>query len=300
MKLIMKKSIHLCFLCFSILIVTAISAAAKPATLTWDQSSEPVIVGYKIYYRTNTPSFPFNGTNLSEGASPIVVDGVNSTSLRVDLPDDGNIYYFTATSVSNTGLESMFSDIVASEWVPHLLTPTNNASTSNVATFAWDPHPAGDHLTFDLYYGTDPNFDSNTMAFTSPGTFRSNWPPFELNITITLAILLSLLMAIISTKRRANPLWNPIRMGLCIGVFILQASCGGSGGVDDLGDSIDTTVPGTEAPTPSTLFTDVVTDIETTQYQVTLQPNTQYYWKVVAVDNWGKTYESIPQKFTTL
>jgi hypothetical protein len=51
---------------------------------------------------------------------------------------------------------------------------------------------------------------------------------------------------------------------------------------------------------PSSLFTNVITDIYATEYEVTdLQPNTQYYWKIIAVDNWGVTYESITQNFTT-
>jgi hypothetical protein len=56
------------------------------------------------------------------------------------------------------------------------------------------------------------------------------------------------------------------------------------------------------APEPSTAqFTEVVPDIYGTEYQITdLQPDTQYYWKIVAVDNWGNTYESITQEFTTI
>ena len=109
----MLKSIKLLLLLL-LLIATAIPAAAKTVTLAWDASSSAEIENYKVYYRTDTPTFPFNGTNLSEGASPIVVNG-STFSLAIDLPEDGSIYYFTTTASNNTGLESIFSNIVASE-----------------------------------------------------------------------------------------------------------------------------------------------------------------------------------------
>ena len=106
------------------LIATVIPVSAQIATLVWDQNTEPEVVGYKIYYRTDTPTFPFNGTSLSEGASPIAVDGSANTSLPVDLPDDGKVYYFTATAVTDAGIESSVSNIIASEWIPYLLALT--------------------------------------------------------------------------------------------------------------------------------------------------------------------------------
>ena len=55
------------------LIAVATQASAKDATLVWDPNTEPEIVGYNIYYRTDTPTLPFNGTNLSEVASSILL-----------------------------------------------------------------------------------------------------------------------------------------------------------------------------------------------------------------------------------
>ena len=49
------------------------------------------------------------------------------------------------------------------------------------------------------------------------------------------------------------------------------------------------------------MFTDVIYDINSTEYEINdLLPNTQYYWKVIAVDNFGVTYESVTQSFRTL
>jgi hypothetical protein len=308
----MEKPMKSLLLSLLFVITSIIPVVAEGATLAWDQNPEPEVVGYKIYYKTNTTTFPFNGSSLPEGASPITVNGANNTSLTVDLPDDGNIYYFTATAVSSSGLESTFSDIIASEWVPHLITPTNNVAVNTDVRFAWNPHPSGENFTFDLYFGTDPNFDTSTASFTTPGTFSSNWPRFEPHSSLMLVVLLSMLMVMINPDR-VKRLWRPFRFGLCIGVFVIQASCGGGSG-DDFVTSTGTTVmdPGTTVMDPGTTVTDpgtnptpalsttVVTDINATEYQATLQANTQYYWKIVAQDNWGNIYESIPQKFTTL
>ena len=215
----MTKSNKSLLLFLLLLIATAIPLSAKAATLTWDPSPSTEVIGYKVYYRVNTATFPFNGTSLSEGASPIAV---TKNYLTIDFPNDGNIYYFAVTAVSSTGLESSFSDIAASEWIPYLITPTNNAAVNTVVNFAWEPHPSGDYYSFDLYYSTDPNFNTSTTAFTAPRTFSSNWPPFTLNTSITFAVLLSLLLAMISTGR-VKRLWHPVRVGVCIGVFVIQA-----------------------------------------------------------------------------
>ncbi len=287
----MKKSIKLFSLCIIVLIATAIPAVAQLATLAWNQNTQPEVVGYKVYYQIDTPAFPFNGTTLLEGTSPIIVDGAANTSLTVDLPDDGNIYYFTATAISDTGLESSFSDIIASEWIPYLLAPTASSAIGTAATFAWDLPPTGYNVTYELYYGTDPNLDPGAAVVAPTIPANSGWPQINLMLTIPLALLLSMLLAIKSDQSKRA--WRPIRIGLCIGIFALQVSCGGGG---DTGSVPVTTTPDPAVP----LTTTVVTGITSTDYLVTdLQPESQYYWKIVAVDDQGFPYESLSQTFTT-
>lgn len=283
----MKKSIKTCLLCLQLLIITAMPVAAESATLTWDQNTEPEVVGYKIYYQTNAPDFPFNGTNLLEGPSPIIVDGSANTSLLINLPEDDNIYYFTATAFSDNWRESSFSNIIASEWIPSLLAPTNNALIGTVVTFEW-AHPPTNYkpgtsiLSFELYYGTDQNLDGSAMGVFTPNTFSTNWAQFKLSIAILLAILLSLLMAI--RDGFVKRIWHPVCVGIGIGILVTQTCCGGGGGDDG----------------EISLGTYVVTDINDTEYQVSdLQPDTRYYWKIVAVDNFGKHIVSLTHGFTT-
>ena len=70
----MKNSIKLFLLCSTILVLSVLPATAQLATLAWDQNTQPEVVGYRVYYQVDTPTFPFNGTTLTEGVSPIIVD----------------------------------------------------------------------------------------------------------------------------------------------------------------------------------------------------------------------------------
>ena len=164
-------------------------------------------------------------------------------------------------------------------------------------SFSWGLPPSSYTVSFDLLYGTDPNLGATTTASSAPGPSNFNWPQ---NIAIPLAILLSLPMIILVNRKKR--LWQPIRVGLCLGIFLLQASCGGGGGGGSDDSVPDTLIPGIVSPDPNAIpFTNVVTNILDTEYQITdLQPETQYYWKVIAVDNWGNPYESLTQSFTTL
>ena len=72
-------------LCILLLIARVIEVSAQNVTLAWDQNTEPEVVGYNIYYRTENPAFPYNGESLSEGDSPIFVEDAASNSLPLGL-----------------------------------------------------------------------------------------------------------------------------------------------------------------------------------------------------------------------
>lgn len=289
----MKTMIRLISLSVLFLIVGAVTATAQTATLAWDPSVQPEVVGYNLYYRTDTATFPFNGTSLPEGASPIYVAGGDAGSLTVDLPDDGKIYYFTATAVSDTGLESAPSEIIASEWIPNLLAPADRQSVPLVATFSWGQAPLGYNVTYELHYGTDPNLNQSA-AVVPTAKAGSNGSPFSFLLAIPAALLLALL-----TTRRfgfGRRLRVPVRIGICLGLFVLQAACGGGGS----GDYGSTGVTVSNDPVPTAQAVTVVADITGTDYQVAnLAPATTYYWKIVAVDATGYQYESVTKSFTT-
>jgi fibronectin type 3 domain-containing protein len=287
-----KKTITFLLSLFLLLAAT-ISASAQPVTLAWDQNPEPEVVGYKIYYRSDSPTLPFNGTILPEGISPIYIDGANNTSLEISIPDDGGVYYFAATAINNNGLESSFSEIIASGWIPYLLAPVEETQVTTAAVFSWKSAPADYDVTFDLYYGTDPEFNlAGTTGPTVSPTDSNKWPSVHQLLLIAIAALfLTGLFKSTSNKRRV---WAQVRIAICIGVLTVQFGCGGGGSGEATG-SLPT------AGSAEAAFTNVVTDIADTQFLVNdLEPGTSYYWKVVAVDNWGNTYESFTKTFTTV
>lgn len=297
----MKKITQLLALIIFLLVATVMHATAQSVTLVWDQNIEPEVVGYQIYYRTENPTFPFNGTDLKEGPSPIIVEGSSNTSLTLDLPEDGSLYYFAATAITDVGEESNFSNIIASEWIPTLIAPMNNAVIGDTyATFVWEQPPSDYNVSYNLIYGTNPQLNTNLVAVTVSNDF---WTGLKLEIAGPLAFLL-LLLLILNRFGRAKRVWHLARIGVYIGVFVLQASCGGGGGGDgsDPEVAIGPLPSGTaasEPPVPQS--TNVVENIYDTKYQVTdLLPGNKYYWKVVAVDNWGNRYESLTHTFTTL
>ena len=118
-----------------------------------------------------------------------------------------------------------------------------------------------------------------------------------MSVFILAAIGITLFIAATSGLRRNWGGWRPVRIAACIGIIALQTACGGGGGSGTPSGSLPPASP-TDPTTPA--FTNVVTNINELQYlSGDLETGTQYYWKVVAVDNWGNTYVSFTESFTT-
>ncbi len=102
----------------SLLVLTLILALfATPAhsddvTLAWDPNSEPDLAGYRVYYKEAFSGPPYNGTGATEGDSPIEVGNV--TEFTLSGLTDGVTYFFVVTAYDTEGLESDYSNEVAS------------------------------------------------------------------------------------------------------------------------------------------------------------------------------------------
>jgi hypothetical protein len=70
---------------------------AAQVTLTWDANTEPDLAGYKIYYGTSSRNYEYS-----------VYVGDTTTYTVANL-QDGNTYYFAATAVDFSNLESDYS-----------------------------------------------------------------------------------------------------------------------------------------------------------------------------------------------
>jgi chitodextrinase len=113
------------------LAVQTICFAASVA-LSWDANTESDLAGYKVYYKADSSSPPFDGVGAVEGASP--VDTRNLTTATISGLDPDRTYSFAVTAYNTTGIESAYSNIITVlEAVPpsvSLSAPLNNSIVS--------------------------------------------------------------------------------------------------------------------------------------------------------------------------
>lgn len=101
----MKTFLSIVLLLIAPIIVFAPPTSSLPSvTLAWDQSPDPTVSGYNLYWgtqaRTNSVSFYTNS---------VPVPGVSNTSCTISNLVRGTTYYFAATCVATNGLESLYS-----------------------------------------------------------------------------------------------------------------------------------------------------------------------------------------------
>ena len=113
---------------FIFLFITLAIYADEDVTLQWDANTEPDLLGYKIYYDEDSGA-PYNGTDITEGISPIVIylkDQKPEGETGFELTDDTNPeitlhdlktlihgYTFAATAFDTEALESDYSNEVS-------------------------------------------------------------------------------------------------------------------------------------------------------------------------------------------
>jgi hypothetical protein len=116
----------LSLLCFSLLLVPVLSYASD-ASFTWTANAEPV-TGYKLYYKIGTDSTPpYDGTGITEGASPIDIGKVTTTTVTGLSPNE--TYQFTLVAYNDAG-DSDYSTPVLVEAIP-IPVPTINTMSQN-------------------------------------------------------------------------------------------------------------------------------------------------------------------------
>jgi len=266
-------------------------AYALDLTLAWDSNPEPDIAGYKLYYQSDTATLPLEGFEAFEGNSPINVGKNNSQTLS-GLPD-GRVYYVAVSAYNSAGVESALSSIVASEWVPELIAPTNDIiAEPTVERFIWGSAPQGYDVTYTLYYGTDPAL----QVAAAPPALKLPDIHIKPPNFFALLFLLGLLYALAKSKKKTLITGT---MALIMGFSL--AACGGGGSTSPDG-SLTGGPPSADAPLIASAMTTVLAMGTTDYYEVyDLDPATTYYWKVVAQDvsNPSLRYESPTNSFTT-
>ncbi len=116
---------------------TLFAVAAGSLTLAWDPSSDPTVVGYRLYQGLQPQDF----TN--------VVDVSSNLQVTVSNLVPGVTYFFAVTAYDSTGLESAFSGVIS----------------YTIPTSAPRPDPL---LTLSIFEN-----DSNQAVLTGTGTAGS-------------------------------------------------------------------------------------------------------------------------------
>jgi len=280
-------------------LLVATSALASNVTLAWDSSSSMNVAGYKIYYKTgSSPSY--NGTGLSEGASPI--DAGDNLALPLHGLQDGVVYTFTVSSYDTDGLESPYSEAITwttndpAPFIPALTTPSDHAQNLPTSVlFAWSVPSDGRNISYTLVYGTDPNLQNSNLAVAFPaGRASANQVG-----SVQLAGSIGLFGLFLGWQRRKRlPL-----IALAFAMSLMLAGCGGSTTSDfaltDPGATGSVTTPTPPESQPSTppvaqSFTSSITNIQDASFEIyDFEPGTTYYWKVIADDGYTVTESGI-------
>ncbi len=133
---IFTKSIMFMLLVLGFSLAGQATCFATTAVLSWDPNTESNLAGYKLYYKADSSTPPFDGTGAVEGASPIDVH--NQTTTTVSGLDPSRTYYFVVTAYNTAGLESIYSSIVTIlESAPPTVAvsaPANNANVSGTVS----------------------------------------------------------------------------------------------------------------------------------------------------------------------
>ena len=111
-----------------VFIVSPNFAYGYDPSFAWDANTESDIAGYNIYYKTDSSSVAYNGTDAIEGRSPIQIP---VTSLKdpenpqytIHGLSDTESYFFVITAYDTAGNESGFSNELS--YTPTSSTPEN-------------------------------------------------------------------------------------------------------------------------------------------------------------------------------
>ena len=281
----MKKCHLFALVCAGVLLLAS-TASARNISLAWNANPESDVAGYKIYYQSDSPTLPFDSIEANEGASPIDVGDLTNFSLSG--LSDSRIYYFAVVAYNTGGIESPWSDVVASSWVPALIAPDNGTLADSTAVrFIWESAPAGRNATYTLYYGTDPTL--STLGAPIAGD-----PPDD-RIALFALLLCIIGLAVYAARTPGRRLAaGTLALTLAFGV----TACGGGDATTPISGAVPTSPDIPSAPTTVSIFVDSADYYEAYD----LQPGQTYYWKVVATESSAPLIplESVTRSFTIL
>ncbi|MFO7578513.1 MAG: putative Ig domain-containing protein [Pelovirga sp.] len=193
----MKTYLLICSVTLGLVLCGAGSVAwGKTVNLAWDPSPSQV-TGYKVYYGSNSAELSLNGTDATEGASPIDVGNVLTFTLTgLDATAE---HSFAVTAYDAAGAESDYSNLVSSPAEtqgttqpganqPPVFAAIGDKSVLEGATLSFTvaaTDPDGDALTYGT--GSLPPgaaFDPASRAFNwQPGSAQAGVYPVDFHVS---------------------------------------------------------------------------------------------------------------------
>ena len=142
-------------------------------TLAWDASTDPSVVGYKVYYGTSSRSYQ------------VVIDVGNNTTCAISNLQSGSTYYFATTGYSTSGAESGYSNEVlygtpgtpvVTDTTPPTVTGFSIPTTATALTVSLTTFTATDNVGVSGYLLTEsasaPSAAAARWSPSPPGTYR--------------------------------------------------------------------------------------------------------------------------------
>jgi fibronectin type 3 domain-containing protein len=130
--------------------------ASQSVVLTWNPSPSPGLIGYNVFFGTQSGVY-FDSILIT-----------NETSVTIPGLEDGQTYYFAVTAVDGSYSESP----VSNEAVYTVPAPTSIAlqvqgttAASQAVAVSWTPSPDVDAYEYEVSYGTEPGAYANSVTF---------------------------------------------------------------------------------------------------------------------------------------
>ncbi len=157
-------------------------AMARDVEFSWTANTEQ-IEGYKLYYKSgDIPGPPYNGTEATEGTSPVSTGDTTTYTLH-NLADD-QTYYF-ALKAYNGDTESNYSD--------ELVLAPLEAPGRITAIFSWEPNQEATLAGYRIHYGTETRNYNSVVEIDNPqpldGRIHGSVPDLALGTTYYFAAI---------------------------------------------------------------------------------------------------------------
>ncbi len=156
-------------------LLLSVQSEHRALKLTWQQVSDPSIIGYKIYYDNDTSGSPYSGvSNVFGENSPVTTGNVSNYTLNGLNNDDH--YYIRVTAIDAYGNESILSNELIAQPILNAVHDLMIIQNETGTMLSWSPSVGAE--SFKVYRGNNPNSPLTEMEFVTQ-TVQTHWTDFS-------------------------------------------------------------------------------------------------------------------------